>query len=84
NFIKTKKGGRKKLQYDLKLKGVSSEIIKDVLNGYEEEDELQELSKAWDKLGARDEQKKIASLMRKGYSYGDIKKIMTRKQEEEC
>lgn len=84
NFIKTKKGARKKLEYDLKLKGISSEVIKDTLNDYEEDDELEELSKAWDKLGSRDEQKKIASLMRKGYSYGDIKKIMTRKQEEEC
>ncbi|MGL4357251.1 regulatory protein RecX [Cetobacterium sp.] len=84
NFVKNRKGARKKLEYDLKLKGISSEIIKESLNYYESDDELEELSKAWDKLGAKDEQKKIASLMRKGYSYGDIKKIITRKQEEEC
>lgn len=84
NYVKTKKGGRKKIEYDLKVKGISSSILKEALESYENEDELSELRKAWDKLGSRDEQKKIASLMRKGYSYGDIKKILVEKQEEEC
>ncbi|MBC2850687.1 RecX family transcriptional regulator [Cetobacterium sp. 8H] len=84
NYVKNKKGGRKKIEYDLRLKGISSSVLKEALESYENEDELSELRKAWDKLGSRDEQKKIASLMRKGYSYGDIKKILVEKQEEEC
>ncbi|MGL5901700.1 MAG: regulatory protein RecX [Cetobacterium sp.] len=83
-YIKTKKGSRKKIEYDLKLKGITSEILVEVLSLYDESEELEELARAWDKLGERDEQKKIASLMRKGYSYGNIKKIMNQKQEEEC
>ncbi|MGL4997424.1 regulatory protein RecX [Cetobacterium sp.] len=83
-YAKSKKCGRKKIAYDLNLKGISSEIISYALSFYEEDEELEELSKAWDKLGNRDQHKKIASLMRKGYSYNDIKKIMNRKQEAEC
>ncbi|MGL5000555.1 MAG: regulatory protein RecX [Cetobacterium sp.] len=82
-YAKNKKGGRKKIEYSLKLKGISPEIIRDALLFYESEEELNELSKAWDKLGNRDDHKKIASLMRKGYSYSDIKKIMNQKQEEQ-
>lgn len=84
SYVKSKRCGRKKVEYELKGKGISSEIIEEVLSSYEGESELEELSKAWDKLGDRDEQKKIASLMRKGFSYGDIKKIITKKREEEC
>lgn len=84
NYVKNKKGGRKKIEYDLKVKGVSSADIEEALGSYESEDELLELKKAWEKLGNRDDQKKIASLMRKGFSYSDIKKILAEKQEEEC
>lgn len=84
SYVKTKKCGKKKIIYDLKLKGITSEVIEEVLSFYEEEDELEELSGAWDKLGEKEEQKKIASLMRKGFSYGDIKRVIIKKREEEC
>ena len=84
SYVKNKKYGRKKIEYELKLKGIESEIIEEVLNFYEEDEELEELSKIWDKLGDKDDQKKIASLMRKGFSYNDIKKIIAKKREEKC
>lgn len=84
SYVKIKKCGKKKIIYDLKLKGITSEVIEEALSFYEEEDELEELSRAWDKLGEKEEQKKIASLMRKGFSYGDIKRVIIKKREEEC
>lgn len=83
-YAKNKKCGKKKIAYDLKLKGITSEVIQEALSFYEEDDELEELSKAWDKLGMKEEHKKIASLMRKGFSYSDIKRVITKKREEEC
>ena len=82
SYIKNRKCGRKKIEYELKIKGITSEILEEILEFYEEDDELEELSKAWEKLGNKDEQKKIASLMRKGFSYGDIKKVIAKKREE--
>ena len=64
------------------MKGITSEILEEVLEFYEEDEELEELNRAWEKLGNKDEQKKIASLMRKGFSYGDIKKVIAKKREE--
>ncbi|MDX8336357.1 regulatory protein RecX [Candidatus Cetobacterium colombiensis] len=84
SYVKNKKGGKKKLEYDLKLKGISPDIINDALLEYESDDELEELIKAWDKLGNKDEHKKIASLMRKGFDYGSIKKVINKKKEEGC
>lgn len=84
SYGKNKKYGKNKIAYDLKLKGVSSEIIEEALSFYEEDDELEELSKAWDKLGEKEEHKKIASLMRKGFSYSDIKRVINKKREEGC
>lgn len=76
NYILNKKGGRKKVEYELKLKGIDSLILKEALDCYMVEDELEELRKAFKKLDKKDDNKKIASLMRKGYSYSNIKKIM--------
>lgn len=84
SYVKNRKGGRKKIEYELKLKGITSEIIQEVLSSYEGEEELEDLSKAWDKLGEKEEQKKIASLMRKGFTYSDIKRVIIKKKEEEC
>ncbi|MEG0729695.1 MAG: regulatory protein RecX [Cetobacterium sp.] len=66
NYVNTHRGGRVKLQYNLRLKGVPSSIVEEVLdsNGQKETEDLQ---KEWEKLGDRDKNKKIASLMRKGY-----------------
>lgn len=84
SYAKNKKCGKKKIAYELKIKGVAFEVIEEALSFYEEDSELEELSKAWDKLGEKEEHKKIASLMRKGFSYSDIKRVITKKREEEC
>lgn len=84
NYVKNKKASRKKIEYDLKLKGIELDVIKEILENFNEDDELNEISKAWDKLGNKEEHKKIASLMRKGFSYTNIKKVIQIKGEEEC
>lgn len=84
NYVSTKKSmGRKKIEFNLKVKGISSDIIDRVFLEYDNDEELEILKKLWKKLDGKDTNKKIMALMRKGYSYSDIKKIKEVCQEEE-
>lgn len=83
-YISSKKGSKKKLEYQMRLKGINSDIINLVLDDYEKDDELEELRKELRKLKNKDENKKIMSLMRKGYNYNDIKTVIQEEEEEEC
>lgn len=82
-YAKTHSYGKVKLQYNLRLKGIDRSIIEEVLNE-NTEDEIKELEKAWEKLKGKEPQKKIASLLRKGYKYSDIKKIMNKNKGDLC
>ena len=57
-------------------KGLSSDIIRDLLND-NSENELEEIKRLWLRLGEKEKDKKIVSLMRKGFQYRDIKKAIS-------
>lgn len=83
SYITNKSVGKKKLEFNLRSKGISSDVIEKVFQHYDSEEELENLKRLWRKLEGKDIDKKIMSLMRKGYSYSDIKKVKELCQEEE-
>lgn len=79
NFVKIKNSSKKKLEFELKLKGIESWIINEVMSEYESEKEIEVLKKELEKVRGRDERKQIESLMRKGFKYSDIVKVIKEK-----
>lgn len=79
NFVKIKNSSKKKLEFELKLKGIESWIINEVMSEYESEKEIEVLKKELEKVRGRDEKKQIESLMRKGFKYSDIVKVIKEK-----
>lgn len=75
-YIKTHSYGRKKMEFMLFQKGLSSDIIRELLND-NSENELEEIKRLWLRLGKKEKDKKIVSLMRKGFQYRDIKKAIS-------
>lgn len=74
SFINCHKAwGSRKLEYNLLMKGVEKNIIRELLED-NQEDEIGEIKKLWIKMGNKEERKKIESLMRKGFQYGMITK----------
>ncbi|WP_163470219.1 regulatory protein RecX [Fusobacterium sp. IOR10] len=67
--------GRKKLEYFLALKGVDESIITNLLNENNPH-EFEEIKKKWLQMKDKDDYKKIQSLMRKGFEYQNIKKVI--------
>ena len=76
SFIKIHNYGRKKTEFMLMQKGLSQQIIKELLEENSDE-ELEEIKRLWIKLGEKEKDKKILSLMRKGFEYRDIKKVVS-------
>lgn len=78
-----KKGvSRRRLEQDLFRKGVSSEIIKQVLTESNRDDES-ELKKMLAKKRARyDDQKLLAYLVRQGFNYDDVRQAMADYQSD--
>ena len=68
--------GKKKMEFMLFQKGLSQTVIKEVI-GENSANELEEIKKLWIKLGDKEKEKKILSLMRKGFEYQDIKKAVS-------
>lgn len=64
------------MEFMLFQKGLSSDIIRDLLND-NSENELEEIKRLWLRLGKKEKDKKIVSLMRKGFQYRDIKKAIS-------
>lgn len=75
SYINSHSYSKKKMEFMLLQKGISLDIIKDLLDSSEFQ-EIDEIKKQWKKLGNRDEDKKILSLMRKGFSYSDIQRAI--------
>jgi regulatory protein len=77
NRSRTKGASRRKLQMELRAKGVAAEYI-DMALGNTERDELDDLRKVVAKKRARyaDEQKFMAYLAGQGFSYDDIKTVL--------
>lgn len=76
NYIAYHNYGKKKMEYMLFQKGISADIIRSLLEENKER-ELKEIEKQWLKLGNKDKEKKILSLMRKGFEYRDIQKVIS-------
>jgi len=63
------------MEFMLLQKGVNSAIIRDILAG-QDTFEIEEIKKQWKKLGNKENDKKIVSLMRKGFQYKDIQRAI--------
>lgn len=77
HYISSHNYGRKKMEFILMQKGVSREIVDTIFSTSQKEKDMEEIRRVWLKLGDKDRDKKIASLMRKGFEYRDIKKVMS-------
>lgn len=75
-YIKIHNYGRKKMEFMLFQKGLSSDIIRELLND-NSDNEMEEIKRLWLRLGEKEKDKKIVSLMRKGFQYRDIKKVIS-------
>lgn len=82
SYIKNHNYGKKKMEFMLLQKGIDTEIIKSVFKDSYETKELEEIKKIWIKLGDKDSNKKILSLMRKGFEYKDIKKALKELEDD--
>lgn len=73
SFINCHKSwGSRKLEYNLLMKGVDRNIIRELLED-NQDDEIEEIKKLWIKMGDKEERKKVESLMRKGFQYSAIR-----------
>ena len=66
---------KRKLEYQLSMKGISREVISEAF-GETEHDEREEIRKQLKKVAKREKDKQIAYLMRKGFKYEDIREVM--------
>lgn len=76
SYVRNHNYGKKKMEFMLFQKGLSQTVIKEVI-GENSANELEEIKKIWIKLGDKEKEKKILSLMRKGFEYQDIKKAVS-------
>jgi len=75
NFIETKKFSKKKIYYELIMRGIKKEDIDSVYSEVEV-DEKQQINGYMRKLNGKDERKKIEYLLRKGYNLRDILEVI--------
>lgn len=76
SFIETHKNwGKKKIEYQLALKGVKGSIVKELLDE-NIDNEILEIQKLWERMNGKEYRKKVESLMRKGFEYSTIKKAV--------
>lgn len=76
SYVRNHNYGKKKMEFMLFQKGLSQTVIKEVI-GENSANELEEIKKLWIKIGDKEKEKKILSLMRKGFEYQDIKKAVS-------
>ena len=74
--------GTKKLSFILYQMGVDREIVSEVLED-EKDNQIEKIKQLWVKLGNKEHKKKVESILRKGFLYGDIKKAISSLEEEE-
>lgn len=74
--------GKRKLSYIFQQMGIDSATIQEIISENDDE-EIENIKNLWKKSGNKEKDKKIASLMRKGFVYGDIKKAISSLEEEE-
>ena len=74
-FIETKKFSKKKIYYELTMRGIRKEDI-DTVYSEVEVDEKEQINNHMRKLNGKDERKKIEYLLRKGYNLKDILEVI--------
>ncbi len=74
--------GPRKLYMIFNQMGLSKEIIENILEK-EKNEQTSKIREQWIKLGNREKEKKIASLMRKGFLYRDIERVISSLEEGE-
>lgn len=74
--------GAKKLSFIFYQMGVDREIISEILED-DKDNQIEKIKQLWIKLGNKEDKKKIESILRKGFLYGDIKKVISSLKEEE-
>lgn len=75
SYINSHSYSKKKMEFMLLQKGINSTIIREILAG-QDISEVEEIKKQWKKLGNKENDKKIISLMRKGFQYKDIQRAI--------
>jgi len=76
SYIGSKKSlGRKRIEYELHLKGIDSSII-DSIYGEEEVDEKKMISDLLHKVKNKEKEKQVAYFMRRGFKLGDILDVL--------
>lgn len=75
NFIEIKNFSKKKVYYELTMRGIKKEYI-DSIYSEVEVDEKGQIEKYMRKLESKDERKKIEYLLRKGYNLKDILEVI--------
>jgi len=79
------KYGVKKIAFDLKQKGVSSEIIENVTSGVKNDDTLEELIRkkvGGKELDYKEYSKTVRYFLSKGFEYEDIQSILNKLRDE--
>ncbi|MGF6907553.1 regulatory protein RecX [Fusobacterium sp. PH5-44] len=75
SYINTHNYGYKKYEFVFKQKGIKESLYKDLLE-LNKDREIAEITRQWEKLGHKTKEKKVASLMNKGFLYSDIKSVI--------
>ncbi|WP_320045745.1 RecX family transcriptional regulator [uncultured Ilyobacter sp.] len=81
SFIEKSKDGRKKIEYDLRARGIKSEVIREAFDE-EGDKEIPKIKKLLHKISGKPYDKKINYLLRKGFDYENIKKALEDEDEE--
>ena len=74
--------GAKKLSFIFYQMGVDREIVSEILED-EKDNQIEKIKQLWIKLGNKEYKKKVESILRKGFLYGDVKKAISSLEEEE-
>lgn len=80
SYVRSHNYSKKKIEFILFQKGISSEIIKKVLENDNFRD-ITEIKRQLKRLEGKDVDKKINSLMRKGFTYKDIQRAIKEIEE---
>ncbi len=83
-LIRTKRWGVRKAKYEMLHRGLSAELVEDVLSEYSEDDISEEITellerKYYNKIADYDDRRRtIAALARRGYDYNSVKRCIER------
>lgn len=74
-FIENKNYGKKRIEYELNLRGIDSSIIKEIY-GNITRDEKEEIRKLIKKVEKKEFKKQVEFLLRRGYNLNDILDVL--------